>query len=222
MPILDHRYSQHDERNRAFGIAAAVSEPADKPVFWTGGPVLDQGDQGHCGGFALAGEAAASPIRVQHVDNDYGHRAYYVAKDRHFDPFGREDGTTTNAMMRVGQVLGLFTSYRWAFSMEDLRRNIKLGPFLLGVPWLTGMMQPDSLGFIKATGVEEGGHLVVVTGWSPDYRRRGPHFRIRQSWGHDHGLNGNVYLPEEDMGIIYLDRRGEAGVPVNRTMPVAA
>ena len=213
--VLD-RIQEHDERSRAFGIARLVAEPPEKAVWWVGGPVLDQGREGHCGGFAAAGEAAASPFRQRGVDDAYGHAFYYEAKDRKLDPLGREDGTSTLAMLKVGQLRGLWDSYAWAFGAEDRRRNLRVGPFLLGVPWMTGMFEPDSDGIIRATGVEEGGHLVVVTGWSPNYRRKGPHYRIRQSWGVDHGRNGNVYLPEDDMEEVHVRRRGEAGVPVGR------
>jgi hypothetical protein len=216
--ILD-RLPQKDPASRAYGIAEVVPQVPTGSVWWTGGPVLDQGQQGHCGGFAAAGEAAASPVRVPGVDDAYGHAFYYEAKDRGLDPWGREDGTSTLAMMKVGQLRGLWDSYRWAFSLDDLKRNLVVGPFLLGVPWFTGMFEPTSDGIIRATGVEEGGHLVCVTGWSPNYAHRGPMFRIRQSWGKDHGKGGNVYLPEADMYRIHIQGQGEAGVPITRRLP---
>lgn len=219
--LLDHHVGeQHDPRSRAYGIARLVAEPPpDRTIVWTRGRVkLDQHSTAHCGGFGSANEAQASPFRVP-VDEAWAHGYYYEAKDRKLDPWGREDGTSTLAMLKVGQLRGLWDSYAWSFSMEDNHRAIRVGPFLAGLPWMTGMFTPDVDGIIRATGAEEGGHLVCVNGRLKNYRRKGPHWRIVQSWGEGHGRGGVVYLPEADLYDTQIARGGEVGIPVGRRLP---
>lgn len=218
-PILDHHPGVHDPASRAFGIARRVDAPITTAKYFPPGPLLDQGDTGHCGGFATANEAGASPVRVPRITNAVAHRLYYMAKDRLLDPFPREDGTTTLAMMKLGQQLSLWEAYDWAFTLPDIRRGLRLGTGLFGVTWHTGMFSPDVDGIIRATGIGEGGHLIDVNGWSPNYRRKGPHFRLWQSWG-QFGKHGYLYLPEEDAGQLLVDERGEYGIPINRHLPV--
>jgi len=121
-------------------------------------------------------------------------------------------------MMKVGQRRGLWKSYAWARTVNDLKRHLAVGPFLFGVPWMTGMFEPDTDGVIRATGVEEGGHLICAFAWSPNWRRKGPMLSLAQSWGRDHGDGGIVRLPLEDAAMLL--RSGEAGVPIDRTLGV--
>lgn len=230
-PVLDHhaggqRATDRDERNRAYGITRLVPDaPPDRSVFWTPGTQLDQGDTGHCGGFAAAGEAAASPVRVRGVDNDYAHRYYYEIKDRHLDPWGREDGTSTQAVMDLYVRRGLAGGYAWGFDIPDLYRQLTVGPVLCGTSWLTRMFYPDEDGVVWAAGSDEGGHLWLCTGRYKNYRgptgkTYGPAIRIRNSWG-DWGRNGSAILLEGGARHILFDLNGEVGVPTSRAFPPA-
>jgi hypothetical protein len=222
-PVLDHHPGpeHRDERNKDYGIRRLVEPVPTGNVWWTPGiNLLDQGPTGHCGGFAAANEAQASPIRVPKVTNDYAHAYYYEIKSRKLDPWGLEDGTSTQAVMNLGRLRGLWRGYAWAFSMGDLRRALQLGPVLCGTTWRTGMFSPNSDGVIRATGADEGGHLWLTTGYTEKYLRYGPCIRIRNSWG-KWGLNGSVYLPVEDAASVIFDGDGECAVPVDRAFPPA-
>jgi hypothetical protein len=224
--ILDHHPSEDwDDRSVELFPVRKLRAPADptRPYWWTGTIKLNQGDTGHCGGFGLANEAGSSPFRVP-VSDAYAHGAYYEIKDRRLDPFGREDGTSSLAVAKLGVLRNLWDSYWWVQSADDIVTGLSLGPVCFGLSWMTGMFYPDRYGFIHPTGRDEGGHFVCANGYSPNYRRRGPTVRIAQSWGAEHGMNGNVYIPLDELGDLTLGRvsryRGEGFVPVGRDYPV--
>lgn len=221
--VLDHHPGEdHDPRSiERFHIARFVSDVPTKGRYWTP-PAwrLDQGQTGHCGGFSSVGELGASPFRVKPKDpTSYAHDFYYEAKRNRLDPFGLEDGTTTLAMMKVGQIHGHWENYAWARSVEDMKRNLEQGPFLFGVPYRTRMFTPNADGYAETSGNDEGGHLMCAYGWSKNWR--GPSGRtygetlfLLQSWGKDFGYNGVMRIRMDGAGDLL--RHGEAGVPIDR------
>lgn len=218
--VLDHHPKEdHDPRSvQNFHVARFIADVPTVGRYWTP-PYwrLDQGQTGHCGGFASTNEAGASPVRARPVDpNSYAHQFYYFAKDWKLDPWDREDGTSTLAMLKVGQRLGHWTNYAWARTVDDLKRHLAVGPFLFGVPYMTGMFSPDTDGVVHATGVEEGGHLMCAFGWSPNWRRRGPMLYLAQSWGREFGDGGIIRIPMGEAGDLL--QRGEAGAPIDRKL----
>lgn len=222
--ILDHHpKEQHDPRSiERFHIARFISEVPTRGKYWTPPPWrLDQLNTGHCGGFASTNEAGASPFRQKFTGdpNEYAHQFYYRAKEWKLDPWGLEEGTSTLAMLKVGQRLGHWENYAWARTVDDLKRNLEAGPFLFGVPYMTGMFSPDKYGIVHATGVEEGGHLMCAFGWSPNWYGRGPMLYLAQSWGAEFGDNGIIRIPMDEAG--WLLARGEAGSPVSRKLIAA-
>ncbi len=223
-PILDWR-SRHDPRSRqyrAWALWDAVSAPT-RPRFWTPGPVLDQGREGACVGFAWAGELAASPIRVRGVNEAYAHAIYRRAQQ--LDPWPGEaySGTSVLAGAQTCAERGLIAEYRWAFSVEELRDAvISLGPAVIGVPWREGMYKPRPSGLIDVTGPVVGGHALLVTGYHPRMRIRGEGwfrrhevFRLRNSWGPRYGRGGNALISAADLAAL-LAENGEACIPVTR------
>jgi hypothetical protein len=234
---LDHHPGpeHRDERNKLYGIRRLLPETAAVTAnlqnvsrFWQAGSfALDQGDTGHCGGFALANEAQSSPFRVTGVNNDYAHHAYYYAKDHKFDPWGREDGTSTQAIMRVGTSIGVWRGYAWSFSLADLRLSLEVGPTLCGTVWRTDMFTPNRDGVILPTGFDEGGHLWLLDGWYANFRGRsgrsyGPCGRLINSWGAGWGVNRRAVVPADGLADLVFGTDGEAGVPVNRAWPTVA
>lgn len=231
--VLDHhagaqRATDRDERNKDHGIRRLRAEPApDRSRFWLPGPNwLDQGNTGHCGGMAAANEAQASPVRVPAVDTAWGHDFYYEIKRRRWDPWGLEDGTSTQAVMRLYVARGLARAYAWGFNMGDLDRQLELGTVLCGTSWLTGMFSPNADGVIHATGADEGGHLWVCSGRylnyrAPSGRTYGRAYRVLNSWGR-WGRSRWAVLPHDEMDHVVFGLNGEVGVPVDRAFPPAA
>jgi hypothetical protein len=235
-PVLDHRSGPDTWDPRSVEkfpirrLTAEVPVDASRSYWWSPGMAkLDQsaatsrmpaGPWGHCGGFGAANEAQASPIRVKGIDNDWGHDFYYEIKDRRLDPWGREDGTSSLAVAKLGVIRNLWDSYWWVDEPEDIVRGLSVGPMTFGVVWREGQFTPDRYGFIEPTGAENGGHFVCANGYSPNYRGRGPTVRITQSWGRDHGVNGNVYLRLPHLVDLVFEQQGEGFVPVGRDFPV--
>lgn len=225
--VLDHHPGEHrDEANKLYGIRRLLPEPVPTTSkLWTPGPnLLDQLDTGHCGGMAAANEAQASPVRVRNVDTGWGHAYYYEIKDRKLDPWGREEGTSTQAVMNLGRIRGLWAGYAWGFDISDTYRQLEVGPVLAGTSWLTNMFYPNPDGVISATGRDEGGHLWCVIGRYRNYRgpatgkTYGPALKIRNSWG-PWGLRGSAVIPEADAAHVIYGLDGECGVPLQRAFP---
>lgn len=232
LPVLDHhaggqRATDRDEANRRFriGLLEPVATPLHVSKFWARGPAeIDQGRTGHCGGECAANEAQSSPFRVRGVDSGWGHAFYYEIKDRGWDPWGREDGTSTQAVMRLLVARGLAQSYGWAFNLDELRTGLDSGPELCGTTWMTGMFTPSADGIIHPTGVDEGGHLWLADGWYKNFRGRsgrtyGPCLRLLNSWSWGWGRGGRAVLPMDEAAHVIFDLNGEVGLPLTRTWP---
>lgn len=226
--VLDHHPSEHhDPRSvERFHIQRFIEEVPTRGRYWV--PArwhLNQDASGHCGGMAAMNEGGASPFRLKPPDPILrAHQFYYAAKDWGLDPWGREDGTSTLAMMQVGQRVLWWDNYAWATTVDDLKRHLEVGPFLFGIPYYTSMFAPNLDGFCTAAGVPEGGHLMCAYGWSKNWRgpitgkSYGPTLHLDQSWGVAFGLHGRIHIPLGDDGAALLLSEGEAGVPINRKM----
>lgn len=223
--VLDHHPSEdHDPRSiERFRINRFVADVPTKGRYWVP-PAwrLDQGQTGHCGGHAGENEAGSSPVRHKPADpHAEAHAFYYSAKDWQLDPWGREDGTSTLAMMKVGQRLGHWGAYAWAQAEGDMKRHLEVGPFLFGVPYRTAMFSPNADGFVETTGNDEGGHLMCAYGWSKNWRgpsgkTYGETLFLLQSWGVGFGYKGVIRIPMD--GAADLLANGEAGVPIDRKL----
>lgn len=208
----------HDPRSRQYGVRRLVEAPPTKAIWWAGGPVLDQGAEGACAGFAAAGEAAASPVRCKGIDDGYARAWYERAKQLDEWPGEDYDGTSINATMKVGRERGLWDSYHWAFGVDEVRLALKLGPVVIGIPWYESMYETGKGGLVVVEGEQVGGHAILLTGWAPRFGRlsRSPEvFRWRNSWGPTYGVQGNGYVTAADLARLLADE-GEAAVPTGR------
>jgi hypothetical protein len=216
-----------DERNRAHRVEAAPTL-LDKSIFWTGGAVLDQGQEGSCVGHGVTGEYLASPVRGKVVryspgisTADAGHllavQVYNRAKE--VDEFEGVDydGTSVRAGMLVHRERGWSTGFKWAFNVTEVRTALQDGPVVIGSAWSSDAMH-DTLptGDLGVEGDLSQGHCTVVTGYSPNYAGRGPRFRVRNSWGLDWGLKGNFYVTPAGLDAMVFKSGGEAAVAIGR------
>lgn len=232
-PVLDHhagygRATDRDPQNKRFRLgllAAPTPDLLDVSRFWQKGQnEIDQGNTGHCGGEAAANEAQSSPFRVRAADTAWGHAFYYEIKDRGWDPWGREEGTSTQAVMRLLVARGLARSYGWGFNLEEFRAGLDHGPALCGTTWMTGMFSPDGDAVIHPTGVDEGGHLWLAEGWYRNFRGRsgktyGPCLRLLNSWSWGWGRYGRAVIPADEAQHVIFGLDGECGIPLDRTWP---
>src|SRR4051794_26076628 len=99
---FDVSLQRKDERSRAFGVRRLVEAEPTKPVWWSGGYVLDQGQEGSCAGHAITAEYLASPVRGKVRDAQAGHElavaAYLRARQIDGIPDSAGEGTSINAV----------------------------------------------------------------------------------------------------------------------------
>lgn len=190
--------------------------PAETSIFWNPGKVLDQGREGACVGFGTTGEYGASPVRGT-ISDYLALQVYRRAKE--IDEFEGVDyeGTSVRAGMLVGREKGWWDGFKWAFSIDELKAALRLGPVVLGVDWYESMYDAPK-GIVTISGEKVGGHCILLTGYSPNYNRRGPAFRLRNSWGASWGTNGNAYISQKDLSMILFEAGGEAAVPIGRKL----
>jgi hypothetical protein len=219
-PVSDPRLGrvvQFDERSRNFQIAPVLeAEELYKPrgYTWSCDYWLDQGSRGRCVGYAFAAEIGARPL-VQSVTNATGDSIFDRAQE--LDPWPGKwpeyDGTSVLAGAQSCVEKGHFNEYRWVGAgsgqaLQDLILAVGYkGPVVLGLNWYTGMMSPDTNGFIHPTGQVEGGHAILCRSVSITGKR----FGLHQSWGN----RSLWWISFDDMGRL-LEEQGEGCVPMLR------
>ncbi len=203
-PRLD-RIPHFDRRSRKFPIRELIPEKKPRSYTWRCSTVLDQGNEGSCVGHGFAHELLARPAEAspKMVNHEYARMIYFGAQKRDPWPGGaypgarpKYEGTDVLSGVQEVQALGWCESYRWGFSLDDLILGVGYnGPAVMGLNWLTGMMDTDSNGFIHATGGTEGGHCVTVMAVTVPKKR----FTIINSWSRDWGMQGFCYVTYDDM-----------------------
>lgn len=216
--VLDWQ-PNHDPASLGF---AAVDEVAGRgleapvhDVRWRPGPVLDQGREGACVGYACLGEVLAAP-NAGKLATANAIRWYRRAQRADEWPGDGYEGTSVNAGMHVGREFGWWSGWRWAFGVEDMRSAVQLGPLVLGIPWHARMYRTAADGVVRIGGEQVGGHCLLVVGWATDYAGHGPGFWWLNSWGSSYGINGAAFVPEDTMHTL-IEGVGECAVPVGRT-----
>ena len=203
------RLPQFDPRSVAWPIRTLLPERPRRSYTWRVGVNLDQGQQPACVGFGWAHELAARPVVVPGVTDDLGRSIYHWCKA--IDVFGPDvEGTSVLAGAQVVRALGHISEYRWANGELELALTVGYrGPVVIGVDWWTGMMDPGHDGYLAMTGQVEGGHCVLVHGYSV----KSDSYRIMNSWGAGWGVGGGALIRRVDMVRLLADG-GEACVPV--------
>lgn len=214
-PVLD-RLPNDDtrsvERYHLRGLPTEVVEQRKiRSIGWQCKPRLDQGREGACVGFGLAHELAASPKPVPQT-NDDALRWYHNAQAIDGYP-DSTPGTSVRAGAEAVRQAGLIVEYRWGTSLADLQQALMYGPVILGLNWYGGMFRPDAAGVIRVSGKIEGGHCLAAIGQSFKTEL----VRLRQSWGADHGVNGDVYIPFADLARLIAED-GDVCIPLTRRM----
>jgi hypothetical protein len=212
-----------DERSRDYGIRSAVAPTRIRSKRWTPGPILDQGSEGACVGFAATAEALATPVLVTKIPREpdaFAHGVYRNAQ--RIDQWEGEnyEGTSVLAGMKVMRNLGLIREYRWAFGVNDVVIGlINSGPVVLGTYWYDGMYEAP-FGVLHPEGAVVGGHAYLLTAYN--HSSTNPLLigqrtvTVQNSWGRGWGQGGLAEMTLEDLGTL-LDNDGEAAVPFRRS-----
>ena len=209
-PIVDvHLFK--DPRSRSYGTRELLGRtPRFKRVWTTRKEPLDQGQEGECVGFSMAGELAARP-HAYDVTDATGRKIFAAAREidrsegRYYD-----DGATVIAGAKACQRAKYFRSYGWNFGIDDtINWIIRRGPVVLGINWYESMYETSVGGLIMADGPIAGGHAIVANGFWPSHPVFGDVLVLTNSWGRAWGINGRGYLPVETADRL-LKEEGES------------
>lgn len=214
------RVPSRDPRNRLHPVsllwtveyegARIEEEPPIVTQYWEDYAYLDQGPDGACVGFGFSGELASTPEVVNGITNATAKALYLAAQKVDEWPGESYEGTSVLAGAKVVQSQGYYTGYYWAFDEHDVAITVSnYGPVVIGVNWYSGMMDPDSNGYLHPTGSVVGGHCVVVIGINVE---KG-YYVIRNSWGSSWGDNGEAKLIRSDMARL-MSEQGDVCKPV--------
>jgi hypothetical protein len=223
--------SRHDDRSRDYGVRAhrlAGRAPLADILLPTG-PVLDQGSEGACAGFAAVDAGNVADLRAWHargytgapadlLDADDARTLYKRAQQLDDVPGEDYSGTSVLAAMKAGQEQGLWAGYLWAFGVRDIAQTLLQlqTAVVIGVPWGSAMFDTDADGLVTI-GSDRGewqGHALAVVGLSlrGPAGQPGPYFIWQNSWGPTYGAGGLGYVHHRDLAWL-LSQRGEAAIP---------
>ena len=227
------RAVQHDDRDRKYPVARGVAPerweaPILKRFFWPVKPrgpkgIHDQRKTNQCTGRSAAYVMAGEPFSHIHVEGrehvdpakaiEEAALLYYdEAKKR--DPWRHNDnldeGSTVRAAAKGLVALGEIRRYRWATTVDDLRKGIRwMSMCVVGIDWTVDMYNPDRDGVIRPTGETDGGHAIAVDGYDDEMFHGVGAFQLPNSWGPAWGRRGYCWLPYPEMATL-LKRDGEA------------
>lgn len=205
----------YDPRSRYFAIAKAFPQRKLRSYSWAL-PLaarLDQGPDGACTGFATAHDLAARPAEIPGpawLAQALYHRA------RQLDNWPGEDyeGTSILAVVKAARELGVYGSFHWAFSVEDLALAVGYaGPVIVGILWYEGMMKPRPLtAEVVISGHPVGGHALLCRGFNTKTKN----FLFTNSWGLDWGpRQGDCYMSWDTVRRL-IELGAEMCVPTQR------
>lgn len=220
--------TRFDTRSEAFWLADRLTASvAPKRKFWVPGDPLDQGAEGACTAFGVAGDLICSPTRVNRigdrpVDNAFAFEGYQWIKRNDEWPGENYSGSSVNAAMKwYRDELKAIDGWLWCRSVEELIQAVlQVGPAVIGIPWWDSMYEPrGDDGYVQVGGRVVGGHCILVNGYSPNYGKLGEVFRLRNSWGESWGKNGHGYIRLDAFDSLAFHGAGEVAIPVGRRMP---
>jgi hypothetical protein len=193
----NHLMISHLERD-----LVGMAVPEEK--VWQIGPILDQGEEGACVGYAWRAWMNARPIAnrpERHIQaRDIYHQAQLI------DEFpGQEptlSGTTVRAAAKIMVRDGHLAEYMWSGSADEILTWVRTkGPLVFSTYWFDSMTEPDENGYIEPAGRIVGGHAMCMYGVGAN-----DDALIQQSWGEDHGLEGCIKMRRE--ALSYLVSQG--------------
>lgn len=209
--ILNRQKMPYDHRDFRMSdyITPAMRERALQitSMDWKIEKILNQGNTGHCVGYAWAGFGIAYPI-PRPWGNDMGEKIYYTAKEIDGQP-RQENGTDTRsgveAFMRYGSLEN--NAYIFANSLYDIIIWVlTVGPVVTGTNWYDSMFYPDpNNGTVKISGYVAGGHEWLIVGVDTEKRL----FHCVNSWGESFGQGGKFYIGFEDYQRL-MNEQGDA------------
>lgn len=182
---------------------APPTPPAPTGGVWLNSePVLDQGQTGHCVGFAWSQWGNCLPVDDRYKNAD-GDRLYYECKDIDGEPH-QEDGSYTRSAAKAMVARGRLLAYAFATSTSDVDFWLQTkGPVPTGTNWHDAMFHPDGHGIVHPTGPIAGGHEYLIIGQAAVGGL--PCYVCQNSWGSGwgvvfQGMHGIFFIPKTEYG----------------------
>lgn len=183
----DRRFLAASAADQTFVLPSYVDL---RPQFLT---ASDQGPSSKCAAYAMAGWLEFFNWKFKGDPSQINPDPIY-RRAKELDGFPQEEGTTADAVVQAAQDLGLlsplgsdrirYLSGKNAVCAALHRYGAVLAAFTVTNNW--GKATPD--GWISPGGVEIGGHLVVLSGYSLIDPR--PYISLQNSWGPKEGWQG--------------------------------
>jgi hypothetical protein len=192
---------------------AGAAVPAEK--IWQIGPILDQGREGACVGFAWRAWMNAKPIS-NNPERLIQARDIYLQAQLVDEFPGQEptmSGTSVRAAAKVMVREGHLGEYVWSGSADEVLTWVRTkGPLVFSTRWFESMYEPDRNGYVYPRGRVVGGHALCMFGVEEN-----DDAHIQQSWGPDHGIEGCIRMSRKTLSYLvsqgYVSACAAAQIP---------
>lgn len=176
---------------------------------------LDQGVEGACTGFGAEHVRALSP-RPMRTSDQLARDVYHEARRQDEWPGEDYEGSSVNGAMKASRKMGLITSWRWAYNLQEADHGLSYhGAGELGIWWYSGMWNTDATGFLHPTGDRVGGHALALAGYR--YLNGAKAYRLENSWGPAWGDFGGAWIWAVDLERL-LREDGELAFPNKKVL----
>jgi Papain family cysteine protease len=184
-----------DERDKKYPMTLALPGDIERnipeSVMWKLGPILDQGDQPHCVGYAWKQWQQCTPLQT--LDGPSAEDIYNQCK---VIDGNNEEGSNTSSGVKAMSQEGRLQTYLWAFDLDTFKKWILTqGPIVIGACWYMGMYETDENNYVKPGGEVAGGHEFLCYGYDATKRS----FKFCNSWSEEWGDQGTFWMKEEDV-----------------------
>ena len=201
-PYWDERDQDHLMISHLKRDLAGVAVPAEK--VWQIGPILDQGREGACVGYAWRAWMNAKPIANKPERLIQARDIYLQAQL--IDEFPGQEPTVSGTSVRAAAKIMVrerhLGEYVWSGSADEILTWVRTkGPLVFSTRWFDSMYEPDANGYVYPKGKVVGGHALCMFGVDEN-----DDARIQQSWGQDHGIDGCIKMSRK--ALSYLVSQG--------------
>jgi hypothetical protein len=226
----------HDPRSLSY----EAPRRAVRPVSWlhrTGATALDQDGRNGCTGWTGAdllnhpmfienrrrfwgNFAGGSRLWRRYLGNPEGEHLYRLATrndvwDFTYPP--TDGGSSGLGVAKALKAMGAIDRYEWTFDWSNALGWAQKQPVMVGTIWTDSMSQPDDEGIIHVGNV-----TLADMAMGHEYLWRGMNYRrglvrIRNHWTRDWGIDGDAYIPAEELENLILNYQGDVCIPLPLT-----